>query len=613
VDGRDIEPSRAALLRALGEATGTSASGDVQDVVPDGAVVLIDTYEALTALDTWLRETVLPRWPSRAVIVLAGRHTPGVAWTTDIAWSRLGRIVPLGNFEPAESRAFLRAHAVASATQAKVLEFTRGHPLALALVSDVLARRKDLRDFDPVQAPDVIRHLSGLFLETVTEARHREALDVSALARVTSEPLLVALLGEEAGRDGFAWLRRQSFVASGAHGVFPHDLVREVVLADARWRDAAALGRLARRVYAALHAQIRGAAGPERLRLQMDALYVTRTRPTNAAFFDWSALDDARVEPAEAGDETFILDLVARHEGPQSADLAEEWWRVQPSAFQVFRGPDDAPFGFAALLDVGEPAPSDPADPAIGAARAFVQRHGPVRRGEGVVYLRWWMHREAYQAVTAAINLAAMHTVSQCVTRPGIAWNFVAMADPSFWRAHFDGVNFPRVEDADFQVGGRRYGVFAHDWRVEPPADWMMGNRIPMPFAPTADPRPSVRPMTEAEFQDAVRQALRDYTRPDALAEGPLRSSRLLRDTPEAKARASALQALLREAVAALDANPRDRKLHRALWHTYLEPLATQELAAERLGLPFSTYRHHLSRGIERVTRWLWQRERASS
>ena len=42
---------------------------------------------------------------------------------------------------------------------------------------------------------------------------------------------------------------------------------------------------------------------------------------------------------------------------------------------------------------------------------------------------------------------------------------------------------------------------------------------------------------------------------------------------------------------------------------TYLEPAATQELAAERLGLPFSSYRRHLTTGIARVTAALWNRE----
>jgi hypothetical protein len=65
----------------------------------------------------------------------------------------------------------------------------------------------------------------------------------------------------------------------------------------------------------------------------------------------------------------------------------------------------------------------------------------------------------------------------------------------------------------------------------------------------------------------------------------------------------------LRAAAERLRAAPKGEKFYRALHHTYLEPLATQELVAERLDLPFSTYRYHLSNGIERVTEWLWQRE----
>ena len=65
----------------------------------------------------------------------------------------------------------------------------------------------------------------------------------------------------------------------------------------------------------------------------------------------------------------------------------------------------------------------------------------------------------------------------------------------------------------------------------------------------------------------------------------------------------------MHEAVDALRADPRGEKLVRALDRTYLRPAPTQEAAAELLGLPFSTYRGHLTRGLERVVDWLWQRE----
>ena len=73
--------------------------------------------------------------------------------------------------------------------------------------------------------------------------------------------------------------------------------------------------------------------------------------------------------------------------------------------------------------------------------------------------------------------------------------------------------------------------------------------------------------------------------------------------------RAAVLQALITEAAVALQASPRDLKLYRALYHTYFQPAATQEQAAELLDLPFSTYRRHLTAGIAQVTEALRGRE----
>jgi hypothetical protein len=88
-----------------------------------------------------------------------------------------------------------------------------------------------------------------------------------------------------------------------------------------------------------------------------------------------------------------------------------------------------------------------------------------------------------------------------------------------------------------------------------------------------------------------------------------LLQTRLIAVTTSEAASPAILQALLRDAVATLQSNPRDLKFHRAIWHTYIEPAPTQEQAAERLGLPFNTYRYHLSQGIVSIIKWLWQRE----
>jgi hypothetical protein len=47
------------------------------------------------------------------------------------------------------------------------------------------------------------------------------------------------------------------------------------------------------------------------------------------------------------------------------------------------------------------------------------------------------------------------------------------------------------------------------------------------------------------------------------------------------------------------------------LLRTYIQPAPTQEIAAELLDLPFSTYRRHLQAGIARVAALLWSRDTA--
>src|SRR5262249_47315488 len=122
-------------------------------------VLLIDTYESLAPLDTWLRESFLPQLPARGLVVLAGRNKPEAAWRTDPEWVDLTRIVTLGNLRPEESRTYLAARGIPEGQHAEVLSFTHGHPLALALVADALGRGDRLAPFDPQSEPDVVRIL----------------------------------------------------------------------------------------------------------------------------------------------------------------------------------------------------------------------------------------------------------------------------------------------------------------------------------------------------------------------------------------------------------------------------------------------------------------------
>lgn len=157
--------------------------------------------------------------------------------------------------------------------------------------------------------------------------------------------------------------------------------------------------------------------------------------------------------------------------------------------------------------------------------------------------------------------------------------------------------------------------MFVHDWRREPVTVWLdaLAEReldADLTVASlTVRPARAVLVMSEPDFARAVRQALRDHSEPLALAANPLARSRMVIERAGESNPAAVLRGLLCEAVETLKGRQRDEKLYRALWQTYVRPAPTQEAAAELLGLPFSTYRYHLARGVERMTAWLWARE----
>ncbi|MDE3095490.1 MAG: ATP-binding protein [Chloroflexota bacterium] len=618
LDGRDVQASTHgithALSRALGLADGTDPSQALGAL--DGLVLLIDTFEAIAPLDDWLRSGLFPLLPANSLTVIAGRNAPAEAWRSDPGWGALTRIVPLRNLGPEETRVLLSARGVASDQHEAILGYTYGQPLALCLAAEVALQGRTAVDLASAGV-DVVQRLLERFVAGVPSERHRRALEASAIARRTTQPLLASALdvGDAVAFGLFAWLLGLPFIERDAHGLFPHDLVREVIFEDLRWRHPDLLRQLVRRISAAEAGRFFAHRGYEQHQALWALLFVTRHHPSMRPFYDWTGLGDNYAEEARPADRAAIVAMVERHEGPASARIASYWFDRRPQWFSVLRSVGGELTGFVANL-VLACADEDAAavDPAVGALWTYIERHGPLRPGEQFSVVRFWMDREGYQNPTA-FNMGATLSTSSWMTEARLAWSFVVLREPEFWLPMFRYVNFQGAEGADIAVGGHRYGSVAHDWRAEPPMVWwreMVERREAFLVSRDAPKPPETAPvvvLSEQAFRDAVRRALRDYARPDALAANPLMRSRLVVESGGEAAAPAELQARLRAAVESLNTHPRDQKLYRAVWHTYIEPAPTQEIAAECLDLPFSTYRRHLTSGIQRCTEWLWRRE----
>ena len=621
IDGRNIDSVPESFVGALGLAMGLPPAESPLDALAAGAarrVILVDTYETLNPLDNWLRETFMPQLPADVLVVLAGRQPPALAWRADPGWQALLRTIPLRNMAPQESRAYLNERQIPAAQHATVLEFTHGHPLALSLVADGFAQRRDWQ-FQPESAPDVVKTLLEQFVQKVPGPAHRAALETCALVRLLTETLLAEALLVPDAHELFDWLRGLSFIESGPFGLFPHDLAREALVADLRWRNPDWYHELHRRTRGYYANRLKQTRGHEQQRVLFDYVFLHRDNPIMRPFLEWQETGSALPDHLREGDHDVLIAMVLRHEGDESARLAEYWFARQPQHVTVYRDEKGAAAGFVAQVQLGQATAEDRAtDPAVAAACRYLEAHAPLRAGEGATLFRFWLARDTYQAVSPTQTLLFGNVAQHYLTAPGLAFSFFPAAEPGFWEPMFGHIDLNRLHDAEFTIGGRLFGVFGHDWRITPPMAWLdiladretAGGVEPTPPPATAAP---LVVLSEPEFASAVRDALRDLARPDGLRDNPLLRSRLVTDRAGASAptaeRVSTLRSLVREAVDSLQSGPRDAKLYRALHHTYVAPAPTQEAAAELLDLPFSTYRRHLSAGLARAAEILWNRD----
>jgi hypothetical protein len=620
LDARNIEPTPDAFLSTLQNAMGLETRDEVFGVLgstPRLYVILIDTSEKLAPLDDWLREIFLPELSGNVFVVLAGRNPLSPAWRADAGWQAYLRVLALRNLSPPESQLYLARRQISADQHKAVLDFTHGHPLALSLVADVLSLRPNVR-FSPEDAPDVIKTLLEQFVQQVPGPAHRAALEACAMAHLTTESLLGEMLNISDVHDLFEWLRGLSFIESGRMGLFPHDLAREALIADVRWRNPDWYAELHRRARAYYTKRLQQTRGEEQRRVLFEDIFLHRDNPVVRPFFEWQTSGGALTDTAQPTDIPVLVEMVKRHEGEASARIASYWFSRRLENVLVFRDAQQQVIGFVMMLALHSLTPGErEEDPAVKAAWTYLQRHAPLRANERTTHFRFWMASDTYQTVSAIQSLIFINIVQHYLTTPGLAFTFSPCADPDFWAPVFTYADLARIPEADYQVGGRGYGVYGHDWRVVPPPAWLelLAERE-IAVNPEPIPPPTIEPLivlSESEFATAVHDALRNFTLPDALNSNPLLRSRLVVEESGAdaseRAKIDALLDLLKTAAESLQSSPRETKFYRALYRTYFNPAPSQERAAEMLDLPFSTYRRHLKAGITRATEILWQRE----
>jgi hypothetical protein len=611
VNARDMEPSRQAFEANAGV------------VLDDPAgVLIVDNFERCQELESWLADELLPQLPVGALVVLASRNPPGARWCEDLGWAGALHVVSLENLTRVEARELLDRMRVKPDLHDGLIGATRGHPLALRLAAEA-AKHGDVSTlaWNPDQA--ILRKLVERLVGDAPSPSHRRALEVCAHTLATTEGTLRAVVGEEAPRL-FDWLRRQPYIESGKYGLVPHDLVRDIIEADFRWRDPSGYQQVHDEISRYVIEEAHNPTGSDILPATFTWTYLLRHHGFLSRFLTWDVDAEIYEDTFREPDRVKILRLIELVEGSRSADIAESWLNFQPEAFRVVRAVSSGePIGVLAWLRLTpDMADMISQDPLTAAAWEHLESHQPLRAGEGFSVARYLVASDAvrqpaganaYSQPSAAKDLMIHRCLAEVARSKTIAWSFFVLVAGSFWVEFMESLNFLEVPK-EIPVGERDCVLYALNWKRRPFKRWMeLGTSIE-PAGPVKR-RPGLHGdieetvvLSRSEFDKAVVDALDSLHRRDRLAANPLARTRMVTDHADEDPVAS-LRALIADSLAAVGEDPRAEKYYRAVQTRYVRGAPTREAAAERLGVSLSTFQRHLAQGLKHVRDQLWDRE----
>jgi hypothetical protein len=617
LDARDINPTpdhfQALLQKMLGTLTNVF---DHLQQLNSKFVLLIDTYELLTPLDDWLRTVFLPQMPDNVLTVLAGRKQPSPNWISDTGWQKLMKVVQLRNLTPTESKDFLHKRNVPETEIEKVLDFTHGHPLALSVVADMFDQNPE-RSFNPGEAPDIVRTLLERFSQKAPSPAHRMALEICAIANITTESLLQQAMEVEDASELFEWLQDLSFIESNRMGLYPHDSAREALCTDLAWRNPDWNKQLHLRIRKYYIKKLDTASPEEKRYLLYLLAYLHRNHPMVKPYLEWQQGTAYWIEVMKAEDIPHLEKMVEQHEGKSSAQTFLYWANHKAATVWVYRNSVEKPAGFLMYITINEIENEEAAkDEIVLSVKKYATKNLGLRKGELATVFRYWMAADTYQQVSR-LQSSIFLTLTQYYFTPNLAVHFLSCVNPEFWKVLLNYADLHHVAELDYTLNKNNFGFYMHDWRQTPPAAWLeilgqreIGEKVESSIE---QPRMQMMILSEDEFANSVYEALKEYQSEKKLAANPLIRSKLVLNNAEGNEETQILVAALKDCIAeacdSIKESPKEEKFFRVIFRTFINPVGSQEAAADFLNLPFSTYRRYLRKAVNLVTEYLWAKE----
>ncbi len=560
-------------------------------------ILVIDAFEKLSRLENWLFSEALPQAGASLLVLLTSREPLRVRTTVRPGLRDIHRELRLDAFDFAEAQAYLHRSRVPEGLHRRIIEFTQGHPLALALVAMRFASDPTHELTADLEA-DVMRTMLEEFLREIGPGPRRDALYALSLPRATDSELLSGMLGYPS-EELYHWAEQLPFVQRSRGGIFPHGLVRSILHYTAQ--DLPRFNDFASRGLEVILQRARGAPIDVQRELLLEMLYVGRHRSQGSAPFP---LEGARSTSLMVGGPQHVepcARILRRVLGPESEALFRYWMRRQPDRLHVAVDEKDEPAAFSLSLRLSELTDADlRRDPVVAAAHAAWQQG--FQGGGPTACFRFFLSRGGHRPDSPLIeSIVCSVPFATGTASPPMTTLVFAMPCPDLWEPLTALFPLERIPSTLADVDGLPHGVFIGDLSAGLSAGMspdeatlatmrmlalaILGQGAPMPSAP-ACPLPISH----------LRDALRDLYRPHQLAGNPWVA------LPPFSGSTEAFVERVRALIGEMADNPAYADSAAVLHATYIEPAVKQQAAAVQLGLAYGTYRHRLRKAIAELS-----------
>jgi hypothetical protein len=571
LDGREVGPGTGILEAALSA------------IAPDARpVVLLDSYEQMSAHDPHLRHDLLPALPDDSLVIIAGRGVPDPGWFTG-GWESVTARLDLGAMPPEDASRLLAAHGVSDERVPAIVDWAAGSPLALALAADAALADAGWNAARSPERPDILRSLLHRLVETELQDVRPSALSIAVVARTTTPALLRAVLPDEDAEEGYRQLSGLTITEPLGNGIMIHELARKVLLADLRLRNPDLERELRRKIADYLYE--RAIAGDPLLITDMAHLV---ENPLIKWGFGWDGSGGMRIDSVRPGDAEQAQHGPGNGADPTLWPLTLRYFTEAPARVAIARDDTDQIRGYMVCMSLATAPRFADTDPLTGPWLAHARANADL--GDSVLW-------QSAVDFTGEGKVQAMLGIAGVLRSGAVSPRFAYLPVDTRVRgaiefaAAIGAQHLPEL-DATFETMALQCyrldygpgGLFA-----------LVRNQIytelGLPRPAGADPGPA--PVVDL---DTVRELLKNFRVPRELARSPL-----ARGTSVAE-RAEYVRELVRQAAAdAFGDSENEKLLHNVLVAGYLQPMRSHEEAAARLCMSRAAYFRRLRTAVERL------------